>query len=298
MKSAYRKKSSSIMIIVMLLILCAVASMTVLFGRMISYSHTEFENVMPLINVHSKEVNAAPDGDNSAQNEFVQQTPSAQISYSQSTGSQQEFRMNAEADIFKISYENDKGEITVNGLEGNTDKLIAPGTTNKYQFTLENPVDKALDYTLSMEAYITGTDESIPVKVRVWDYTNKYLLGSTEQMADVLELNTIDEKAVLGAGRYAGYTLEWEWPFEQGDDEFDTMLGNMAADDDLTLTIKINAVAEYDEDPSSNNVGLNVPQTGDDAALEYLWLILAASIVGIFIVLVVDRKKKQNSKKA
>lgn len=287
MKSTYNRKSSSIMIIVMLLILCAVTSLAVLFGRMVGYSQTEFENIMPLISAHSNASNTVAMEANSVQ---------TATSNGQNTEKNPEFRMNADAEIFKISYENDKGEITVNGAEGNVNKLIAPGAKNKYRFTLENPGDVALDYTLSMEANITGTDEIFPIKVRVLDYTNKYLLGSAEQMTDVLDLNTVNEKSVLGAGRYAAYTLEWEWPFEQGDDEFDTMLGNLAVEDDIVLTIKINTTAEYDDNPDNNNVGLIIPQTGDDASLEYLWLTLAGSIVGICIVLFAGRKskKKQN----
>lgn len=297
MKQAQNGKSSNIVIIAVLIVLCAVASLTVLFGRMISYSQTEFKNVMPLISVDSNLPNAPAQHTESAQSAVAQQPALSQHSVSQGTGSHPEFHMNAEAEIFKISYENDKGEIIVKSPDDSTDKLIAPGTTNKYQFTLENPGNVALDYTLSMEAYITGTDEIIPVNVRVWDYTNKYLLGSAEQMVDVLDLNTVDEKSVLGAGRYAAYTLEWEWPYEQDNDEFDTMLGNMAVDDDLVLTIKINTTAEYDEDPDNNKVGLIVPQTGDDSSLEYLWMILAMSVIGIFIVLFADRKKKKQDSK-
>lgn len=285
MKSTHNRKSSDITTIVMILmlILCVAASLTVLFGRMIGYSQTEFENIMPLISTHSKAPNTATESS----------SPQTETANVQNTEKHPQFRMDAEAEIFKISYENDIGEITVNGVKGNTDKLIAPGTTNKYQFTLENPGDVALDYTMAMEAYITGTDEKIPVKVRLWDYTNKYLLGSTEQMTDVLNLNTVNEKGILGAGRYASYTLEWEWPFEQGDDEFDTMLGNLAVEDDLVLTIKIKTFAEYNDDPEKNNIGLIIPQTGDNSSLEYLWLILAGSIVGIFIVLLAGRKSKK-----
>ena len=293
MKSTNNRKSSNTTIIaVLLLVLCVATSLTVLFGRMISYSQTEFENVMPIMRSHSEAPNDTSDDSNSA---ITVQTVT---SGTDNTKAHPEFRMDAKAEIFKISYKNNTGKITVNGAKGNTDKLIAPGTTNKYNFTLANPGDVALDYNMSMEANIKGTDGEIPVKVRVWDYTNKYLLGSTKQMEDVLKLNTVSEKASLGTGRYAAYTLEWEWPYEQGDDELDTMLGNLAAEDDIVLEVKIKTTAEYDEtnDPQKNNAGLIVPQTGDDTQLEFLWLILAISVVGIFVVLFADRrKKKENS---
>ncbi|MCH5304224.1 MAG: LPXTG cell wall anchor domain-containing protein [Ruminococcus sp.] len=291
MKSTYNRKSSYITTIVMLLllILCVAASLSVLFGRILGYSQTEFENVMPLMNVQSKSANAT------SQNFSVQTSTSSTDKFKMHP----EFRMNAKAEIFKISYKNKKGEITVDGVKGNPDKLIAPGTSNKYNFTLENPGDVALDYTLSMEANVKGTNKKLPVNARVIDYNNKYLIGNSEKMSDVLELNKVNEKSSLGAGRYASYTLEWEWPFEQGDDEFDTMLSNMAVDNDIVLEVKIKTRAEYDEtnSPDKNNAGLLVPKTGDDTQLEYLWLILAASIVGIIVLLFSSRKDKKENRK-
>lgn len=289
------RKFSNIIIIAVIMMMCAATSVALLFGRMVRYSQTEFENIIPLIGTNSELPNAGADATAAAQTAYSGTGNLSNIS-SGAEGMQAhpEYHMVAEAEIFKLSYD-ETGKTTVIGAEGNTDKLIAPGTSNQYHFTLENSGDVALDYTMSMEAYITGTDEIIPVKARVWDYTNKYLLGSEEEMNDVLKLNTVSEEGVLGAGRYAAYTLEWEWPFEQGNDEFDTMLGNMAVDDDLVLTIKINTTAEYDEDPANQNVGQRVPQTGDDSSLEFLWLILAASIIGIFIVLLADRKSKKET---
>ncbi|MCH5299095.1 MAG: LPXTG cell wall anchor domain-containing protein [Ruminococcus sp.] len=293
MKSSYNRKSSNTTIIAaLLLILFVAASLTVLFSRTLIYSQAEFENVMPLMSVHSD----APNN-----NEDSNATVRVITSGSENMEAHPEFRMDAKAEIFKLSYKNDKGEIIVGGEKGNTDKLIAPGASNEYQFTLKNPGDVALDYTLSMEATVKGTDAELPIKVRVWDYTNKYLLGSAKKTEDVLTLNDVSEKSSLGAGRYAAYTLEWEWPYEQDNDEFDTMLGNLAAGDDIVLEMKIKTTAEYDEtnDPKKNNTGLIVPQTGDDTQLGFLWLILAVSIVGIFIVLLADRrKKKQNSGKS
>ena len=293
------RKFSNVIIIAVILILCAATSVALLFGRMVRYTQTEFENIIPLLGTSSKMPNAPADATVAAQNASSGTGNLSNISSGgENMEGHPEFHMSAEAEIFKLSYD-ETGKTTVIGAQGNTDKLIAPGTTNQYHFTLENSGDVALDYTMSMEAYITGTDEIIPVKARVWDYTNKYLLGSEEEMNDVLELNTVSEEGVLGAGRYAAYTLEWEWPFEQGNDEFDTMLGNMAVDDDLVLTVKINTTAEYDEDPANKNVGQLVPQTGDDSSLEVLWLILAASVVGIFLVFIIDRKsKKKNGENA
>lgn len=288
-----KKATGSILGMILLLLLVEAVSLSLLFSRVMVYSAAEFEHVHSLI-----EINQA--GSNSTSGELISSAENTAPS-GQSTEKHPEFHMEAEEEIFKLSYD-ETGKVTVIGAKGNEDKLIAPGTSNLYQFTLQNPSDIALDYTLTMEAYVTGTDLLIPVNVRVWDYTNKYLLGSSDSMVDVLELNTVNESAELGAGRYAVYTLEWEWPFERGDDEYDTMLGNLAVDDDLVLHININTVAEYDEEPENPNSGLiKPPNTGDDSQLVLLSLLCVGSFAGfcgmIFAVIKSDRKKKQAEEK-
>lgn len=219
-----------------------------------------------------------------------------------------EFRMEAEVEIFKFSYD-ETGKVTVIGPEGNPDKLFAPGTSNLYQFTLRNPGDVALNYTLSMEAYYTGTDGLwIPIYTRVWDYTNTYLVGSPDEQVDVLELNTVDNyTAKLGAGRYAVYNLEWEWPFEREDengditenDIYDTMLGDLAVEKDLTLTIVIRTYAEYDED--ADGPGLTKPpKTGDESQVLLFSLLCGGSFVGLcgMIFAAVKSGRKEKEKKA
>ena len=311
MQKKRKFNTAGIGVLVAVLILCELASMTVLFGRMISYTEAKFVNVVSLTG------DGVPDGmaadtvpatptDESTEDETAFPSGETAASGTQGSGSHPEFRMVAEADIFKLSY-NEKGEITVIGAEGKTDKLIAPGTSNLYQFTLANPGDVALDYTLTMEAYITGTDLWIPVNVRVWDYTNKYLLGSSDSMVDVMELNTVSESAELGAGKYAVYNLEWEWPFERADengditmnDVYDTMLGNLAVDEDLRLHIVIRTYAEYDEEPENPDAGLtNPPQTGDNSHLIPFILLGIGSLIGLCVIILaffkLRRKEKQD----
>lgn len=227
-------------------------------------------------------------------------SPSASAPAGQSTANPQ-FRMEAEAEIFKFSYDNESGKTTVIGVEGNDDKLIAPGTSNLYQFTLSNPGNVALDYTLTMEAWVTGTELRIPVIVRLWDYTNKYIVGSSDGMVDVMELNTVEEKAELAAGRYAVYTLEWEWPFEWGDDEYDTMLGDLAAfgEEDLVLHIVIRTVAEYDDEPDDPDAGETTPpKTGDKAPLVLLILLCIGSFIGLLAMFIAFIKSGRKEKRA
>lgn len=200
-----------------------------------------------------------------------------------------------EMEIFHLSYD-ETGKMTVYGGTDNSDKLIAPGTSNAFEFTVHNPLENTVDYIMTMEAVVDGTDIRLPVNARVWDYTNRYLLGSSDEMAEVMELNTVEDAAALGADKYAPYTLEWEWPFEWGGDEYDTVLGNLAVDDDISLTVVIRIVAEYDESDDTDPPGLDgPPDTGDDSQLWLFLLIAAVSLLGIILLLFFGRRKDDDS---
>ena len=191
---------------------------------------------------------------------------------------------NTDVEIFKFSYVNGENTVTVAG--NGSDKLIAPGTSNKYSFTLKNTGDVSLNYRLSMEAYITGTELSIPVEVRVYGHDGDYCLGGDDKWADVLDLNTVTKDGTLAADRYANYTLEWMWPFE-GDDEYDTMLGNLATEGDVSLTVVIKTLAAQSEDP--DDPGDNPPQTGDDTVSVVIWALVSLSL---FIMIYMVGKKR------
>lgn len=310
---ARKRTFAGVGLAVALLLLCEVVSLAVLFSRMVGYTEAKFVHVMPLIEESAVAADPATSVDSSAEDTQIAvvsdgQTTSAEQTSSagQNTIAHPEFRMEAEAEIFKLSYDNESGKTTVIGVEGSADKLIAPGTTNLYEFTLSNPGDVPLDYTLTMEAYIEGTDLYLPVNARVWDYTNKYLAGNQEEMVDVLALNAVEESAELGAGRYAVYRLEWEWPFERTDengditlnDAHDTTLGDLAVEGDITLTIVIRTIASYDEDPDDPDTGLPPPQTGDDAQLTGLILLCVGSLLGMGVLLFVAFKALRREKRA
>ena len=199
-------------------------------------------------------------------------------------------------DIFKIQYENDEAYVTV---DGGDDKLLAPGTSNEYTFYLKNTGDVKLDYTLTLEAFFTPAEQPLPVEVKLKGYDGTYLVGSEDAWSDVLVLNDVKDKASINVNRYAYYTLEWQWPFERGEDEFDTYLGNRAVNEDLTLTIVIKTVATGDDStPEINRVPIpswipSIPKTGDDSNI-LLWAgLLGASLVMLIIILVIKKRREK-----
>ena len=270
-----KKSTGNLLALILILLLCLTVSVSLLFGRVIPYTSAKF------VNVHSLTENAVePDSNATSSNGENEQT----TYISDDEKHEPAFHMEAEEEIFRLFYD-ETGKITVTGPEGSEDKLIAPGTSNVYQFTLANTGEVALDYHMTMEAYYTGTDLRIPVDARVWDHNNRYLVGSPDNKADVLELNGVEDSGELGAGRYAVYNLEWEWPFESGDDAYDTMLGDLAVDQDMTLHIVIRTVAVHDNDPDDPNSGLiNPPYTGDESQLLLLCLLSAGSFAGLCIM--------------
>lgn len=193
-----------------------------------------------------------------------------------------------EVDIFNIRYENGEAVVTVDGME---DKVIAPGTGNAYTFCLKNTGDAILDYTLTMEAYFTPDTQPIPIEARLKGYNGSYLLGDDDSWVDILELNKVEETAYLRVNRYAYYTLEWQWPFENGDDVYDTFLGNAAVNEDLMLTIVIRTVATGD-DMTTQIIQTKEVITGDNAML-LIWIALAASAALLLVILFVYRKKQE-----
>lgn len=141
-----------------------------------------------------------------------------------------------------------------------------------------------------MEAYFSRDDRPIPVEARVTDYRGNYLAGSKTGKADVLELNKVSQTGTLTAGYVAPYTLEWEWPFE-GEDAYDTMLGNLALEEDITLTVVIKTTASYTADADTDS---GIPKTGDTSQIELAFTVMTVSAAGLLLLLILPRRRRRD----
>ena len=214
-------------------------------------------------------------------------------------------------EIFSLRYDdNGDGIYTTvsNQRNGAKDKVFAPGTQQSYTFTLENTSKKALSYKLDIKAYYENDHGLwIPVEGRLSDYTGAWLVGSADEWPNVLKLDGYSRSGKLSAGLIAPYTLEWRWPFERTDgegldvnDAYDTMLGNLAVDEDITLHIIINTIAWVDEDtgttPGSN--GKDPIKTGDTNQ-PLMWAAVFTVVLPISLILLYtirkDDKKRNGS---
>lgn len=196
-----------------------------------------------------------------------------------------------QVEIFRVSYANGQQVITVNNDNG--EKLIAPGTENSYTFKLKNTGNVALDYTVSVDAYFTPGDIVIPITGRISRYDGRWLAGDKNTYADIQALDSAEDKDTLSAGRYSYYTLEWLWPYESGNDELDTLLGNMAVDQDLIFTVVIKTTAAESGDPQAVG-GLKSPQTGDTSNIT-LWLVLLAASALVLLLLILLPKRQEET---
>ena len=291
------KTQRSILIPVVALALCVVLSGAMLFNRMVGFVKLESHQMIPLtesngithVNHFQRPSAQVPQPQLLSSRQDAAVMPMTQVTVPADPGFQvfdenTVWEGQTDVEIFRITYENGQAQVTVQS--GNGDKLLAPGTENSYTFTLQNTGNVDLDYTLQVEAYFSHGDKPIPVEARLVDYEQHYWVGSESQYAPVLELNTVDISSSLTAGYIAPYTLQWQWPFE-GDDAYDTLLGNLAVDEDITLTIVIRTTAEYGGQGG-------IPETGDNAQLLLPAIAMVASFGGLLAVLLIPKRRRED----
>ncbi len=174
-------------------------------------------------------------------------------------------------DLFKTAYTGPDGSITVQSSNG--DKLIAPGTSNTYSFTLKNTGNISLDYTLVLEGVFKLANKDIPMFVRL-SQDGRWIIGGSEEWIRVDEMNELVESSTLPRGETTTYLFEWMWPYEMDEDteilvgdildtilvsnQTDAELGNVSIgvdtefllNIDITSEISAGAIAEFDDGDS------------------------------------------------
>ncbi len=180
-------------------------------------------------------------------------------------------------EVFKAFYDKN-GEIVVasgSGLGG--DNVIAPGTSNSVTFQVENKTNRVLYYTVNMDAEFSNEKVTLPVNVTLKRFDGVYIYGSSEETKMIGDFKDIKEEYALKPNRYSYYTFEWEWPFEQGNDELDTLLGNMSAEDPLTLKVSLDFEALFNAQMTPSGI------KKDDVNLTTVLIVLLVSAPGIFV---------------
>lgn len=194
-----------------------------------------------------------------------------------------------EIQVFCAEYDND-GKITVKSDYGN--QVVAPGTENSYDLYVRNVGNVPISYVLEAQSRITvdvnGKQTEIPIKANFIDPNNNYLLGKENETDSLAKLDGVKDGSGLSPQHQAKYTLCWSWPFD-GDDEFDTLLGNLAAEgEELTVKVAFNVTAAYDPNAAGGSL-----MTGDSSNIG-LWVALFIISTFTLIILLFLRKREND----
>ena len=101
------------------------------------------------------------------------------------------------------------------------DGLIYPGTTGDFSFRVRNPHDQKVYYSFEIEPLYRGEPvDNFPINYRI--RLNNGLLN-TEAWLEYDELNYKDLTFLPKTEHLI--TIEWDWPYEQGNDALDTAFG-------------------------------------------------------------------------
>ena len=198
------------------------------------------------------------------------------------------WEVNENINIFKASYQNDKGETTVISQDGT--KLIAPGVKTSYKFTMYNKGNIAVIYDVDIDFELRiGKEKQIdyyfPLQVRLLTERGNYLIGDENEWVNVDEAKLTNHVSALGADSYETFELQLMWQFEGENDELDTMYGDESVEKGVELTLGINTYAEEHLDPTAQggtriNVEKNIEYGG---TFRWLWLILLMLNIAIII---------------
>ncbi len=195
---------------------------------------------------------------------------------------------NTKVNIFETAYGNSKSGVVVKS--GNGDKVIAPGTSNSYRFTIDNTGKYSLDYELSFVSEQHGYTRSVPVEARISDQSGKYLFGTETSWLGIADIDQAKDEATLQANESKTYILEWRWLLD-GNDDFDNFLGNATVENPVTLTVGINTTAEVTEGSDVDPYG---PGGRNAWALLNLICMVLTLIIGVYeFVLVLSAKKER-----
>ena len=289
-KEKRKKNHLPSLLIAFLLFILGLITTVVLFSRILYFSGREVKNVIPLVGTSgSLDKNTG---------EYHETSGSLELGYNTKTDENGDkvWENTARADIFRCFYDNEQGKITVIADGEGEDRVIAPGTSNDYKFTIQNTTAFPLDYDMYVEAEVIGTEHEIPLRVSLRADNSGYIAGS-ENSGSIKDLDGVRDSSVLGGGRCNYYTLSWDWPFEQGKDEYDTMLGDLSVKDTITVRVRFKTIARLDadpEDPRKRDAG-DKPKTGDDSPYMFLCVMMSAALaVAVFFFLVGGKRTRDD----
>ncbi len=203
-------------------------------------------------------------------------------------------------DLFKTTYTNANGDVVIQSSNG--DKVIAPGASNSYHFSLKNTGNISMDFVMKLDGIFTLENTQLPFEVRLRT-GDTWLVGSADEWLAPEQLNEVQVANTLKRDNYIRYTLEWRWPYEQSEDVLlgdlnDTLIGNAGVAEDVDFTLKIVTVATITEGalPYSKGGFIQITEMWP-AGVVYTVLFMAIAIVLVALLLVILKVNKRHRAK-
>lgn len=198
-------------------------------------------------------------------------------------------------ELFRIEYSNEKGEVTVQGV--NADNVVAPGTTVDYDIRLRNNDDVVIDFMMTPTVEFL-TDDAVPVEFKVIDSYGNYILGSETEWITPAEMNELHHKGSIHPGEVFTYHVTWRWVFEidEGQDSYDTYLGNENGEIFPGVAVRINTDSMANPYLSTKDITHLTHLRGNSFGCCWccylVWLLLL--VVILLLVWIWQLKKKLN----
>lgn len=190
-----------------------------------------------------------------------------------------------QVDLFQNSYDQ-----TVVSDDG--EKVVAPGTSYFYRFSLKNNGSGKLNYYISVKVDSYLADQSvasdIPLEWRLLTGDGGTPITAWRGYAESAQ---ILNETMLKAKEMDSYVIEWRWTFERGDDmdRSDTEMGDLAVTTPLNAKATITVYAEQLDEPSRPWWR---PDTGDTFMPLLYLVLLGASGFGLVMLVMARRRKK------
>ena len=155
-------------------------------------------------------------------------------------------------ELFHIQYENELGEVTVRGVNG--DDVIAPGTSMDYDVRLRNNDEVIIDFVMTPAVeFLTG--DAVPIEFKLQDAYGNYILGSDTQWATADGMNALSHKGTIHPGEVYTYHISWQWVFETDaqQDAQDTYLGSQSGENGPGVRVGLTTEATANPVPPKSN---------------------------------------------
>ena len=265
--AALRRQKKNMLFPVVALALCVILSATLLFSRLVGFVDRDASLMIPLTEsngvtkVHTvHRVNAEAPGARPLslrqqavlleEETTVPANPGFQVEDENTVWEGQ-----TDVEIFRVSYENGEGQITVQSGKG--DKVIAPGTENEYTFTLQTEEGSAvLGGTMLHNTPEANAFKGYDVTADHMDF--KMCKTPSKKKWDRHDLSKSDYTTEFKAGAKASFLIKLNHKYETSKNKITTLF--VIRDEAGKIVSSATKTATWKSMWSKNYCELDIPQ--------------------------------------